>query len=176
VQIPRLRQWREARALTQEELAGKAGISARSVAGYEAGAGARPGTVRRLALALDVETGELSGLPPKADAPLRLEPSPEGTSEAEQIQYEADDDPFDALSRDQLIRILAHYNRRKQRLDGRGADDPLRQAGEELLNTLISETIQALHRKHGYKEVPNAPPHPRYPGRRNPPEETSEAG
>ena len=42
VQIPKLRQWREARALTQEELAEKAGVSARSVAGYEAGAGARP--------------------------------------------------------------------------------------------------------------------------------------
>jgi transcriptional regulator with XRE-family HTH domain len=61
VQIPRLREWREARALTQVELAEKAGVSSRSVAGYEAGTGARPPTVRRLAEALDVEVADLRG-------------------------------------------------------------------------------------------------------------------
>lgn len=69
VQIPRLREWREARALTQEELAGRAGVSVRSVAGYEAGAGARPGTVRKLAGALDVEVANLLGALPKEEAP-----------------------------------------------------------------------------------------------------------
>ncbi len=59
MQVPRLREWREARALTQRELASKAGKSERSVAGYEAGGGARPGTVRALADALGVEIGEL---------------------------------------------------------------------------------------------------------------------
>lgn len=59
VQIPRLREWREARALTQVELAERAGVSSRSIAGYEAGAGARPPTVRKLADALGVEVGDL---------------------------------------------------------------------------------------------------------------------
>jgi transcriptional regulator with XRE-family HTH domain len=99
VQIPRLRQWREARALTQEELAEKAGISARSVAGYEAGAGARPGTVRRLALALHIETGELSGLPPKVRAPL----SPEEVEERERRLTE--EERLDALSLEELNEI-----------------------------------------------------------------------
>jgi transcriptional regulator with XRE-family HTH domain len=59
VQIPKLREWRKARALTQVELAKLAEISARSVAGYEAGAGARPPTVRKLAEALNVEIADL---------------------------------------------------------------------------------------------------------------------
>ena len=67
MQIPRLRECREAMALTQEELAERAGISARSVAGYEAGSGARPGTVRALAAALEVELPELTR--PKVEAP-----------------------------------------------------------------------------------------------------------
>jgi len=70
VQIPRLREWREARALTQVELAERAGVSSRSVAGYEAGTGARPPTVRKLAEALDVEVMDLMGeaARPKAQA------------------------------------------------------------------------------------------------------------
>jgi transcriptional regulator with XRE-family HTH domain len=71
VQIPRLREWREARAFTQVELAELAGVSSRSVAGYEAGAGARPPTVRKLAEVLGVEVADLRGDPdsPKAEAP-----------------------------------------------------------------------------------------------------------
>jgi transcriptional regulator with XRE-family HTH domain len=71
VQIPRLREWREARALTQVELAELANVSSRSVAGYEAGAGARPPTVRRLAEALGVKVVDLREDPdsPKAEAP-----------------------------------------------------------------------------------------------------------
>jgi transcriptional regulator with XRE-family HTH domain len=82
VQIPKLRYWRERRALTQEELAEKAGISARSVAGYEAGAGVRPGNVRKLAEALDVNVSALMMDPEiqeadsgKVEAPHLLEPS-----------------------------------------------------------------------------------------------------
>jgi transcriptional regulator with XRE-family HTH domain len=63
VQIPRLREWREARALTQVELAELADVSSRSVAGYEAGAGARPPTVRKLAEALGVGVPDLRGDP-----------------------------------------------------------------------------------------------------------------
>jgi transcriptional regulator with XRE-family HTH domain len=72
VQIHNLREWRERRALTQEELAEQAGVSARSVAGYEAGTGARPGTVRKLAAALDISVEDLLG---KAEAPPSLEPT-----------------------------------------------------------------------------------------------------
>jgi transcriptional regulator with XRE-family HTH domain len=61
VQIPRLREWRERRAITQVELAERAGVSARSVAGYEAGGGARLPTVRRLAHALGIEVTDLYG-------------------------------------------------------------------------------------------------------------------
>src|SRR5919112_5937393 len=61
LQIPKLREWRESRALTQVELAERAGMSSRSVAGYEAGTGARPPTVRKLAEALGVEVGDLRG-------------------------------------------------------------------------------------------------------------------
>jgi transcriptional regulator with XRE-family HTH domain len=66
VQIPRLREWREARALTQVELAELADVSSRSVAGYEAGAGARPPTVRKLAQVLAVDIADLVG---EADHP-----------------------------------------------------------------------------------------------------------
>jgi transcriptional regulator with XRE-family HTH domain len=71
VQIPRLREWREARALTQVELAERARLSSRSVAGYEAGAGARPPTVRKLAEALGVEVADLRG---DSEHPLGEEP------------------------------------------------------------------------------------------------------
>jgi len=69
LQIPRLREWRLARALTQEELAEKANISVRSVAGYEAGAGAHPGTVRKLAAALDIGVAGLQAAGPKEPPP-----------------------------------------------------------------------------------------------------------
>ena len=75
VQIPRLREWRETRALSQVELAELADLSSRSVAGYEAGAGARPSTVRRLAEVLGVEVTELRG---DTEHPLEeAPPSPE---------------------------------------------------------------------------------------------------
>jgi transcriptional regulator with XRE-family HTH domain len=86
VQIPRLREWREARALTQVELAELADLSSRSVAGYEAGAGARPPTVRRLAEALGVEVADLRGVPerpPLGPAPPSQQPTLNGELEEE---------------------------------------------------------------------------------------------
>jgi transcriptional regulator with XRE-family HTH domain len=76
VLVPKLRQWRERRAMTQEELAEKAGVSVRSVAGYEAGAGARPGTVRKIADTLGVEVEELLDSP-KGRLPLEADVPPE---------------------------------------------------------------------------------------------------
>jgi transcriptional regulator with XRE-family HTH domain len=71
VQIPRLREWRETRALTQVELAERAGVSSRSVAGYEAGTGARPPTVRKLAKALGVEVTDLMAEASRSKAMFR---------------------------------------------------------------------------------------------------------
>jgi transcriptional regulator with XRE-family HTH domain len=83
VQIPRLREWREARALTQVELAEKASVSSRSVAGYEAGTGARPPTVRKLAEALDIEILDLMGEATHPKASVSSQPSFNGLLEEE---------------------------------------------------------------------------------------------
>jgi transcriptional regulator with XRE-family HTH domain len=58
------------------ELAELANVSSRSVAGYEAGSGARPPTVRKLAEVLGVEVAELRENPdfPKAEAPPWQQP------------------------------------------------------------------------------------------------------
>ncbi len=76
LKIPRQKEWRLARVLTQEELAEKANISVRSVAGYEAGAGANPSTVRKLAAALDIDVRDLfEGVSPQGLAtPLKEAP------------------------------------------------------------------------------------------------------
>jgi transcriptional regulator with XRE-family HTH domain len=58
LQIPRLRQWREFRGLTQKDLAAVSEVSVRSIAGYEAGAGIRVTTARKLAEALDIEVAD----------------------------------------------------------------------------------------------------------------------
>src|SRR5215217_4317284 len=76
VQIPRLREWRELQGWTQKNLAQESGVSTRSIAGYEAGASARPGTARKLAEALGVEVVDLVLTSGKAEAP----PSPEQPS------------------------------------------------------------------------------------------------
>lgn len=60
MRIPRLRELRELQGWTQKDLARLSGVSARSIAGYEAGAGARPNTARKLAEALDVSVVELA--------------------------------------------------------------------------------------------------------------------
>lgn len=60
VRLPRLRMWRERRALTQQELADKAGITRVALQRIESGlAEPRPPTVRRLAEALRVELDDL---------------------------------------------------------------------------------------------------------------------
>jgi transcriptional regulator with XRE-family HTH domain len=59
--LPRLREWRERRALTQDELAQKAEVSRGTVNRIEQGHEAFPPTVRKLAQALGVDPGELIG-------------------------------------------------------------------------------------------------------------------
>lgn len=55
----RLREWRQRRLLTQEELARKAGVGTVTIARIEGGAGARISTLRKLAEALEVTPDQL---------------------------------------------------------------------------------------------------------------------
>jgi transcriptional regulator with XRE-family HTH domain len=59
VHIPRLREQRQRRALSQEELARLSGVSRHSIIKLEAGRPAWPSTVRKLARALRVKPEDL---------------------------------------------------------------------------------------------------------------------
>lgn len=59
----RLKEWRERRALTQDELAELSGVSRGTIIRLEQGKEAVPPTVRKLAKALNIDPGELIGLP-----------------------------------------------------------------------------------------------------------------
>lgn len=61
MKVLRLREWREKRALTQDELAQKSGVSRGTIIRIERGAEAFPPTVRKLAAALNVDPSELRG-------------------------------------------------------------------------------------------------------------------
>ena len=58
----RLREWRQRRLLTQEELAKKSGVGVTTVIRIEAGQEARISTLRKLAAALEVTPDELIDL------------------------------------------------------------------------------------------------------------------
>lgn len=78
MEIPRLREWREIRGLTQSQLAEKAGVARDSISKWETGErGAYPGTVEKLAKALAIEIIDLVRRPgdfyPKAEGPISLE-------------------------------------------------------------------------------------------------------
>jgi transcriptional regulator with XRE-family HTH domain len=57
--VPRLRDQRERRALTQEELATLARLSRATIMALEAGRNAQPKTVRKLAAALHIKPTDL---------------------------------------------------------------------------------------------------------------------
>jgi transcriptional regulator with XRE-family HTH domain len=59
VRLTQLRAIRERKALTQDELAEKAGVSRQTVLKIEGGLEPRPKTVRKLAAALGVEPADL---------------------------------------------------------------------------------------------------------------------
>ncbi len=59
MKTPQLRATREAKVLTQEELAKKAGVSRITVSRLENGHDAYPATIRKLATALGVEPAQL---------------------------------------------------------------------------------------------------------------------
>jgi transcriptional regulator with XRE-family HTH domain len=57
--LPRLREWRNKRALSQKELAERSGVSRHTIMKSEAGRPAWPQTVRKLAAALRVKVDDL---------------------------------------------------------------------------------------------------------------------
>lgn len=64
MQVPRLKEWRERRLLTQRELAVAAGMTAATINRIERGLhAARISTVRKLAAALKVDPDNLLGFP-----------------------------------------------------------------------------------------------------------------
>jgi transcriptional regulator with XRE-family HTH domain len=54
-----LKEWRRRRFLTQGELAERSGVGVATIARIEAGRGARPPTLRKLAATLHLEPGQL---------------------------------------------------------------------------------------------------------------------
>ncbi len=73
MKVPRLRQQRERRGLTQQDLAVAAGVSRRSIAGWELGGGIRPNSAHKVGEALAVEITDL--LEPNLDPreqPIRV--------------------------------------------------------------------------------------------------------
>ena len=57
--VPRLREQREKRAFSQQELADRSGVSRTTIIKLEGGRGAWPQTVRKLARALKVDPADL---------------------------------------------------------------------------------------------------------------------
>jgi transcriptional regulator with XRE-family HTH domain len=59
MELPRLRYWRHRRVLTVRELAAKAGVAFATISRIENGQRAEARTIRKLAVALDIEPAEL---------------------------------------------------------------------------------------------------------------------
>ena len=69
MQLPRLREWRERRGQTQQELADDVGVARDSISKWETGhRGAYPSTARKLAASLDIAVEDLTTYP-KSQAP-----------------------------------------------------------------------------------------------------------
>jgi transcriptional regulator with XRE-family HTH domain len=78
VQLAKLREWREARGLTQKQLAAKAGVAEGTVVRGERGETTYPHTARKMADALDVSVADLMENPPVplVGAPESGQPEP----------------------------------------------------------------------------------------------------
>jgi len=75
VELPRLKEWRERRAMTQVDLSAASGVSQDGISAMERGVrSVRPSTARRLAQALDVDVAELVAPPEVPGDPKALAP------------------------------------------------------------------------------------------------------
>ena len=85
MKLERIREWREARGLTQHELAAAADVGHATVARTELGASTTPKTARKIATALGLEVTDLMAEPPayagKAEAPSTGRSQAEGSFE-----------------------------------------------------------------------------------------------
>ncbi len=75
MKIPRLKEWRERRGLTQMKLSAASGVSQDGISSMERGLrSVWPSTARRLAQALDIDVGELVAPPGVSGDPKALAP------------------------------------------------------------------------------------------------------
>jgi transcriptional regulator with XRE-family HTH domain len=144
VQIPRLREWRELQGWTQKDLARESGVSPRSIAGYEAGAGVRPGTARKLAEALNVEVADLVLASGKVEAPPSPEPSLfNGLEEERRAEWEAavaDARQLRGRGQGHMRGLLAAWQTSKDQEEGPAERQPyLDQMGELLQEAYDAE-------------------------------------
>ncbi len=109
---------RESRMWTQVRLAEEAGISPTTVSGIENGRISRPhfGTVRKLAVALEVEPAELLPRPQRGARPARLSLEWSMASDDEEFEREVEAASIDGLS--SLFERLGDEELRLRRLYG----------------------------------------------------------
>ncbi len=104
--LPRTKEWREARGLSQRELAAAAGAAERTVPRVEGGASVTPATARKLAAALGVTVSDLLESPPVPLAPApSASPSPLDVAADEAGRTVAD------AVRSLMRRVAADYER-----------------------------------------------------------------
>lgn len=125
----RVRQLREAKGWSQEELANRAKLHRTHISLIEgAKRSVQLDTVERLAVALGIQPAELFPPDPKADAPLPAAPRSE---------------------REELDRLLPFIREYQTLATKHGIDDVFQDNGGKLLQTLILLDLQKLPRREG---------------------------
>jgi transcriptional regulator with XRE-family HTH domain len=134
-------------SLSQRVLAERAGTSQTRIYLIENGeTNPTLETLEKLAEALEVEVADFF---PKAQAPLfQPEEVGEETQRASEtlVPEDAEDDPFDEIPRDLLVRLMGRYSRLKRHLD-ESQDEQLKRVGGGIADKLIRETFYAIKRK-----------------------------
>jgi transcriptional regulator with XRE-family HTH domain len=142
-----VRRIRNERGLSQRRLAELAGVNKVTLVHIETGKSSpNVETLEKLADALEVEVADFF---PKAQAPLfQPEEVGEETRRASEtlVPEDAEDDPFDEIPRDLLVRLMGRYSRLKRHLD-ESQDEQLKRVGGGIADKLIRETFYAIKRK-----------------------------
>jgi transcriptional regulator with XRE-family HTH domain len=129
VRLARLRQWREAKGLTQKELAREARASEWTVVRAEAGAEIRPNTARRLAEVMGVDVADLIERPP---VPLAEAPRGSGQAKPEEPLYVPDD----------IEELLTRCGVRTRHLADKNLSDKLEERSPEEVLRIAREVRQ----------------------------------